>query len=101
MDTRQSTAFRPAELPQRFRVTHPFHPWYGRTYVLLTYRHNWGENRVYFHDEDGRLIALPAQWTSVVPPDPFVVVSRGRSAFRLHDLVELAGLLNDCERGGR
>jgi transposase len=30
-------------------VTHPFHPLHGREFSLVTYRHNWGENRVYFH----------------------------------------------------
>jgi hypothetical protein len=60
----------------------------------VTYRHNWGENRVYFHDEQGRLVSLPAAWTSVFSPDPFVVLSAGRSAFRVQDLLELARLLN-------
>jgi Family of unknown function (DUF5372) len=60
----------------------------------VTYRHNWGENRVYFHDDEGRLVALPAAWTSVFSPDPFVVLSAGRSAFRVQDLLELARLLD-------
>jgi hypothetical protein len=75
------------------RVTHPFHPWHGREFVLITCRRNWGEDRVYFHDGDGRLVSLPAGWTNAVAPDPFVVVSAGRSAFRTQDLIELAGLV--------
>ena len=59
----------------------------------MTYRHNWGENRVYFHDDQDRLVALPASWTSLLPPDPFVLISAGRSAFRVQDLLELAQLL--------
>lgn len=59
----------------------------------MTYRHNWGENRVYFLDDQDRLVALPASWTSFLPPDPFVLVSAGRSAFRVQDLLELAQLL--------
>jgi len=59
----------------------------------VTCRHNWGEDRVYFHDDNGRLIAIPAAWTSVFPPDPFVRVAAGRSPFRLQDLLELARLL--------
>jgi len=42
---------------QRFRVTHPFHPWFGREFALVTYRLNWGDERVYFHDDAGRLTA--------------------------------------------
>src|SRR5213076_344541 len=83
-----------------FRVTHPFHPLLGREFTLVTYRHNWGENRVYFHDDEGRLVSLPAAWTSVFSPDPFVVISAGRSAFRVPDLLELAQLLAKLQEGG-
>jgi hypothetical protein len=44
-------------------VTHPFHPLCGRELSLVTYRHNWRERRVYFHDEQGRLTSLPVSWT--------------------------------------
>jgi hypothetical protein len=78
---------------QRFRVTHPFHPWFGREFTLVTYRLNWGEERVYFHDDAGRLVAIPARWTSVFSADPFVVVSAGQSPFRFAQLRELARLI--------
>jgi hypothetical protein len=61
--------------------------------VLVTYRHNWGEDRVYYHDEAGVLHSLPAAWTSVTPADPFVSLAAGRSAFRVTDLLELSRLL--------
>ena len=64
---------------------------------MVTYRFNWGEDRVYFNDADGRLASLPAAWTSAVPADPFVVVADGRSAFRVQDLVELAALLRQLD----
>jgi hypothetical protein len=79
-------------------VTHPFHPLCGREFSLVTYRRNWGENRVYFHDEHGRLTSLPAEWTSLAPPDPFVAVSGGRSLFRFQDLVDLAAMLRELRR---
>ncbi len=59
----------------------------------MTYRNNWGEQRVYFHDAEGRLTALPAAWTDLFSPDPFAVISAGRSAFRATDLLELARLI--------
>ena len=59
----------------------------------MTCRQNWGEDRVYFHDEEKRLRSIPRQWTSLRTPDLFVEVSDGRSAFRVGDLVELAELL--------
>ena len=52
-----------------------------------------GEQRVYFHDAEGRLTALPAAWTDVFSPDPFAVISAGRSAFRATDLLELSRLI--------
>ncbi len=53
---------KPSNTPQSnyhirsFKVTHPFHPLLGKKYDLVTYRHNWGENRVYFHDKNRGLI---------------------------------------------
>src|SRR5262245_27766793 len=81
--------------PQRFRVTHPFHPWHGREWELVTYQHNRGEDRVYFHDNDGRLQSLPAAWTSVFEVDAIVVQGAGRAPFRAIDLLELATLIVD------
>jgi hypothetical protein len=74
-------------------VTHPFHPLCGREFELVTYRQNWGEDRVYFHDDQGRLKSLSARWTSIGPDDPFKVISAGRSVFRTSDLLELVDLL--------
>jgi hypothetical protein len=81
-------------------VIHPFHPLCGREFDLVTYRQNWGEDRVYFHDDQGRLKALSAGWTSLGPEDPFKVVSAGRSAFRISDLVALADLLDALQEAG-
>ena len=47
-----------------------------------------------YHDEQGRLRAVPAMWTSVVEPDPFVTLAAGRSLFRVVDLLRLADLLH-------
>jgi hypothetical protein len=67
----------------------------------VTYRQNWGEQRVYFHDDQGRLISLPAAWTSLWPTDPVVDISAGRSAFRVEDLLELANLVEWIQREPR
>ncbi len=75
-------------------MVHPFHPWCGREFSLVTCRLNWGEQRVYFHDDDGRLVSIPLSWTSLAPVDPFVNVSAGRAAFRFEDLLELAEFLS-------
>ena len=76
-----------------FVVMHPFHPLNGREFRLVTYRLNWGEDRVYFHDDQGDLRAIPATWTSVSPKDPFCEVATGRCVLRFVDLQELLVLV--------
>ncbi len=73
--------------------THPFHPWYGRTFELLERRTTWGEDRVYFHDEAGQLRRLPAAWTSAALRSPFEVLAGSRSPFRVADLLQLVALI--------
>jgi hypothetical protein len=76
------------------RVTHRFHPLFGRDFELVAHRQNWGEDRVHLHDEDGELFSLPAGWTDVAPTDPFVVVADGRCPFTTEGLLGLAGLVD-------
>jgi hypothetical protein len=75
-----------------FVVTHPFHPLKGREFGLVTYRHNWGEDRVYFHDHAGVLSSIPACWTDVSEKDPFVEIAEGRCVLRFIDAMELVAL---------
>ena len=76
------------------RVTHPFHPWCGREFVLLGVRGTWAQDRVFFLDVDGRQLSLPTAWTDVVEPDVFVTVAAGRCPFRFGDLLELGRLID-------
>ena len=78
-----------------FEITHPHHPLRGQKFKLVTYRHNWGENRVYFHDAEGKLNSIPAHWTTVVAEDPFVTVAGGRCFFRFEDLLKLVDLVKN------
>ncbi len=59
----------------------------------MTYRHNWGEDRVYFHDATGHWTSVPAAWTTVAPQDPFVAMASGRCLFRYEDLLKLVNLV--------
>jgi hypothetical protein len=60
---------------------------------LVTRRHNWGEDRVYYNDEEKGVVSIPTRWTSVSEEDPFVVVAGGRCLFRVEDLLALARLI--------
>jgi hypothetical protein len=74
-------------------VTHPFHPWSGREFVFVAVRQTWGEDRVFFLEEDGTLKSLPTGWTDAAAPDVFVAMAAGRSPFRAEDLLGLAELI--------
>ena len=53
----------------------------------------WGEDRVYYYDSNDDLKSLPARWTDVDPPEPFVVIAAGRAYFRSVDLWAVVELL--------
>ena len=81
-------------------MTHPFHPLTGREFELVGYAHTWGEHRVFFREPgEERVRSMPAGWTDVEGPDPFLVLAAGRTAFRVEDLVALARLLRELEGG--
>jgi hypothetical protein len=76
------------------RVTHPFHPLFGREFEFVVHRQNWGEDRVHLHDEDGALFSLPAGWTDMAVVDPFVLIAEGRCPFTAAGLLGLAELID-------
>jgi len=78
---------------RRLRVTHAFHPQFGREFDIITFRQNWGDERVYVRGPRGQLLSLPIAWTTMGVPPPFVVISAGRSLFQFEDLLELNRLL--------
>ncbi|HEX3779226.1 MAG TPA: DUF5372 family protein [Pseudonocardiaceae bacterium] len=82
------------------RVTHPFHPLFGRDLEFVKRRRNWRLDRVYYCDEAGELGSLPAGWTDLVPVDVCVAAAAGRVPFRIADLLELADRVREIRSGG-
>ncbi|MEU4234851.1 DUF5372 family protein [Nonomuraea sp. NPDC026600] len=80
-------------------MTHRFHPWFGREFVFVERRLAWDQDRVTLADERGQVVSLPAGWTDVDPPDPFVVVAAGRCPFRVQDLLAVADLIDTLRQG--
>ena len=78
------------------RVTHQFHPLSGQSFEFVKRLQAWQSDLVYFLGPAGELVSVPAVWTDLVAPDPFVVVAAGRAAFRAGDLAELAELVSAC-----
>jgi hypothetical protein len=83
------------EASRKFRLTHPFHPQFGRELELVDCRHSRGEDWIYFYADAGRLMSVPARWTDLSSPDAFEHVSQGRAHFRTADLVALVELLEE------
>lgn len=90
----QSTAPHSNSESQTFCVTHPFHPLFGRTIPLVEVRRNWSETRVFYRGASGRFVSIPAAWTTLSEPDPFISLADGRSAFRCEDLLALRRYLD-------
>jgi len=65
----------------------------GRTFELAAQNKEFGEDRVFYRDADGRMRYLPRRWTSLAAPDPFVIAAAGTAHFRLEDLVRLSELI--------
>ena len=83
-------------------MVHPFHPEHGQEFEPVGFAPTWGEQRVFFREPGGtRIRSMPAAWTDVVGPDPFLVVSAGRSNFRVDDLLTLAALVAELSRRPR
>ena len=77
------------------RITHPFHPLFGQEIYCVERRIGWGDDLLFYRDRLGYVTALPTCWTSVEPEDPVLVVSAGRSHFRVTYLIDLAALTSE------
>ena len=73
-----------------FEIVHPHHRLRGQRFKLVTYRQNWGEDRVYFYNAEGRLSSLPARWTTVPEEDPFVAMAGDYEQQRLKDRIAIS-----------
>ena len=76
-----------------FEITHPFHPLRGQQFTLVNRRRNWGEDRVFYFDGDGKLSSMLTAWTNLADTDFFLQASNGRSWLRIDDLLNLRRLL--------
>ena len=64
----------------------------------MGYAHNWGEHRVFFKEAgEERVRSLPASWTDVEGPDPFLALAGGRALFRVDDLLALSAVVRELK----
>jgi hypothetical protein len=62
---------------------------------LVAQGREWGEERVYYRDQNERMRFLPARWTNLATPDPFVFTAGGRAYFRVEDLIRVQDRLKE------
>ena len=79
------------------RITHPFHPLFGQEIDCVERRIHWSDDLIFYRDRLGYVTALPTRWTSVETEDPFLVVSAGRSHFRVTDLIDLVSMITEIQ----
>ena len=89
---------RSSKTPEKFRITHPFHPLSGSEFEALVWKEYGGEQRVCFLDKKGRQCEIPQSWTDLAAEDPVTILASGKSWFRAADLVELACLVEGLLR---
>ncbi|MGH7958477.1 MAG: DUF5372 family protein [Opitutaceae bacterium] len=74
-------------------MTHPYHPWRGRRFLLVESERRWGAWRVYYVTAEGLTVYFPAAWTDAGPKDPFVEQAKGRAIARVEDLLALVKMI--------
>jgi hypothetical protein len=84
-----------------FRIIHPFHPYKNIEFEIDSEKRIAYERRVFFFNTKGRKSSVPLHWTDIGPKDPFVVVSAGRSFFRVEDLLGLVRLIEEINSAKR
>jgi hypothetical protein len=80
-----------------FRIIHPFHPYRNIEFEIESVRRIASGCRIFFYNSKGRRSSVPLHWTDIGPKDPFVVVSAGRSLFRVEDLLDLVRLIEEID----
>lgn len=76
------------------RITHAFHPLCGHEIELIGRRQYWGEDRLVFKNQSGRLCTISSAWTDIEPADEFRRVAAGRAAFCTIGLLALCDALD-------
>lgn len=59
----------------------------------------WGHDMLLFNNPQTNILSnIPASWTDIDPLDPLVELGRGRSCFRLPDLLALRDYSDTLKR---
>ena len=90
----RQTAWNGVQARRLFRVTHPFHPWFGREFEYEDDRERSGQRRLFYRSENGEIAYFLTKWTDQSPKDPFVEMAEGKALARPRELLELAQIID-------
>ena len=94
----QSTASHQFFNNNTFKIIHPLHPLKNQEFEILSIKSPHGEKRVFFYNSEDRISSVPLDWTDAALLDPFIIVSAGRSHFRVKELLRLVHLVDDIKK---
>jgi hypothetical protein len=72
---------------------------FKQQFELIVGRRYWGEDRVWFHDREGRVHTLSTSWTDADGIERFVATAAGRLLFRVAELIKLGRQMEVFEVG--
>jgi hypothetical protein len=70
---------------------------HGQQFTILYRQRHHGEDWLFFQNLEKHKDSIPACWTSLKPPNPYIAISDGRSLFCPKDLLELVQLIKDVK----
>ena len=92
------TAHLSTKVTKKFRVAHPFHPLFCQEFESIGRKRLNGRNHFVFFHNNGKKTTIPVKWTDAPEEeDAYVVISAGRSYFRVEDLIGLSDLLRSLK----
>ena len=88
------TAHLSTKVTKKFRVTHPLHPLFCQEFESTGHKRLSGRNHFVFYNNTGKKTTIPVKWTDAPEEeDVYVIISAGRSYFRVEDLIGLSDLI--------
>jgi hypothetical protein len=78
-------------------ITHPFHPFHGKSFPILKTRKVAGIETLILQDSSRGTFAVPKEWTNRADPSPHNLLDKHVALFDTHCLLALVALIQELE----
>ncbi len=82
------------------KITHPFHPLYGKHFKLLKKRKVSGRDTLILQGTSSATFAVDSEWTDKDTPDIYECSNTSHLILSCHKLLELAELVDKINKMG-